>query len=513
MSYNLQYQTNVVPKELFGLGSAGGSDVSMSVSPTGIILKGDLNTASPITATISQAGIITDNPTGFNILSSLNMNQQDVTNVATMSNSMTDLNISSNGDNVNISAGSNVVFNSNINFIVNSSDSVAINATGGSANAIQLNATSSNILATTPLTSIIDGANNDYINLDMRTNIDQIPTIELMKDNLIATISKNNDLFITTDQGLYQTSEKPMVFKCNNGIISLWTPNNKVFIDKTSTGTGDGEIVCSAITGSLNGNASTASFANTATTATQASYIQVNNTSSNLTHYLGFYDSITAGYKIPQVTNGLTFNPNSNTLSTTTFVGSLTGSCSTTGLVFISSGSVAITGSSSATNFSIPSVFYTTYKNYRIVLYPTTQLSFGAYPSYSLQAFLGSGTLPTTASLYGNELTSNSPSALSVVYTAGATIASTPLTFAVSQSVNHQTVFEIENVGFANTQTQQIGIKCKSFYANPGVSGYSDRNILCASVSGATITGLVIQQGAISVGNNMTLGWTVYGYK
>lgn len=84
MSYNLQYQTNVIPKELFGKGDNG--NVSMQVSPTGIILGGDLNTATPITATISQAGIITDNPTGFNILSSLNMNSNAITNVDTISN-------------------------------------------------------------------------------------------------------------------------------------------------------------------------------------------------------------------------------------------------------------------------------------------------------------------------------------------------------------------------------------------------------------------------------------------
>jgi len=108
MSYNLQYQTNVVPKELFGLGSSGGTDVSMSVSPTGIILKGDLNTPNPITATISQAGIITDNPAGFDILSSLNMNQNNITNVASIINEGNDLliNTGATATDINISAGS-----------------------------------------------------------------------------------------------------------------------------------------------------------------------------------------------------------------------------------------------------------------------------------------------------------------------------------------------------------------------------------------------------------------------
>ena len=79
MSFSLQNQTNTIPKQLYGEGVNGPSNVSISVSPTGIILKGDIGTLTPITATISQAGIITDNPDGFDILSSLNMNDQDIT--------------------------------------------------------------------------------------------------------------------------------------------------------------------------------------------------------------------------------------------------------------------------------------------------------------------------------------------------------------------------------------------------------------------------------------------------
>ena len=72
MSYSLENQTNTIPKQLYGEGVNGPSNVSISVSSTGIILKGDIGTLTPITATISQSGIITDNPDGFDILSSLN---------------------------------------------------------------------------------------------------------------------------------------------------------------------------------------------------------------------------------------------------------------------------------------------------------------------------------------------------------------------------------------------------------------------------------------------------------
>jgi len=53
---------------------------------------------------------------------------------------------------------------------------------------------------------------------------------------------------------------------------------------------------------------------------------------------------------------------------------------------------------------------------------------------------------------------------------------------------------------------------CKSLYGNPGFSGASDRTITCSSVSGATITGLTIQQSIIGLTNNFTLEAVVYGY-
>jgi len=182
------------------------------------------------------------------------------------------------------------------------------------------------------------------------------------------------------------------------------------------------------------------------------------------------------------------------------------------GLVKIGSVSVAVTGSSSAQNLSFANLFNSSYKNYRIILEPTTQVSFTQYPSYALQAFLGTGTLPTIASLYGFEMISSATSVVTPVYTSGATLSSAPLVFAVSSLTNKEVIFDIQNVGFANTASQQVSLMCKSLYGNPGVSGASDRTISCASLSGATITGLVIQQSILSAGNNFTLRAVVYGY-
>jgi hypothetical protein len=114
--------------------------------------------------------------------------------------------------------------------------------------------------------------------------------------------------------------------------------------------------------------------------------------------------------------------------------------------------------------------------------------------------------------LGGFEVTSASPTTVVAIYSSQ-TFATTPLVIAVSQAINHQNVIEIENVGYAYTQLQQVGIKCKSFYGNPGVTGFSDRSITCGGLSGCTITGLTLQQSSIGSGNNMVLNATVYGYK
>ena len=243
------------------------------------------------------------------------------------------------------------------------------------------------------------------------------------------------------------------------------------------------------------------------------------NSVQNLTHYLNFSDSSSTGTGAIQKTAGITCNPSTNTISATAFTISGTPSNSTdastfgqVGLVKLQTLTASITGSASPTNFNLPNIFNSTYKNYRIVLSPTTQVAFTSYPGYYLQAFLGTGTLPTTASLYGYEITSNSSSVVSPVYTANSTISSSPLIFSVSSLTNKQVVFEISNVGYFNTATQNVYLTCKSFYGNPGVSGTSDRNIASFSVSGSTITGLTIQQSSISFGNSMTIQAIVYGY-
>jgi hypothetical protein len=235
-------------------------------------------------------------------------------------------------------------------------------------------------------------------------------------------------------------------------------------------------------------------------------------TGTNGTYSFGTPNPIALSSTLFSVDNAGVTTTNSVTLSNAPTTANQASRLGQVGLVKIGSVSVSITGSASAQNLSFANLFNSSYKNYRIILEPTTQVSFTTYPTYSLQAFLGTGTLPTTASLYGFEMISTSTSVVTPVYTAGATISSAPLVFAVSSNTNKEIIFDIQNVGYANTATQQVSLMCKSVYGNPGVSGASDRTITCSSVSGATITGLVIQQSILTAGNNFTLRAVVYGY-
>jgi len=344
----------------------------------------------------------------------------------------------------------------------------------------------------TNVATINRSGNIDIISQTDNVNLQSVTGMSLAVNNGALTLSSNGaGTQISTDQQIDLTAGGEMNFITPSGIwINTALPN-----------IGDGDLYANFY-GSLNGNA---------TTATSATSVAITDNNTSATYYPTFVSNNTGNLalNVDKTTNPLSYIPSTGNLSSTLFTGLL----STGGLVYLSTGTQAITGSASATNINLTSIFNSTYKNYRIVLAPTTQLTFSAYPSYSLQAFSGTGTMPTTASLYGFEITSSATTTVSAVYTAGATISSSPLILAVSQVVNHQTIIEIENVGFTATTTQSLGLKCKSFYSNPGVSGASDRSILTSNISGSTVTGLVLQQSSISASNNMTIGWTIYAYK
>jgi len=104
----------------------------------GIVLSGNLLT-TPVVATISQSGIITTNPTGFNILSDLNMNSHNIRNVDTITtNYSPDTPIYldyGNGGGFTISSAqgsTTIVSNNNGVLDINSTGSISSTATSAS---------------------------------------------------------------------------------------------------------------------------------------------------------------------------------------------------------------------------------------------------------------------------------------------------------------------------------------------------------------------------------------------
>jgi hypothetical protein len=550
---DLVNQTTLVPNSLLGYSSNGES--AIEITPTSITLGGDLNTTPIYVEVSASTGLTTNRVGGLNVNCAFDMNGNDITECTSVSNSQGNITISSVADDVNLSAGGGAIC---------------------SINAGTTNVSASDILTITGTTAVYIEGSNDLISLSSANGI-FVNDIggsggngNIYANNFFGVASSasfantagsatnSNNILITTDDtsGNYYipfskssgTGYKGL-FQDDTTTALTYNPNTSTLSATTFTGTLNGTANSatnsqnSTITAGNNfsginwypcvvnsstaGNYNLTSYSNlsyipstntfscnisgnssNSTNSTNAVNCSTTSTTTAGTYYPVFVSNNVSG-NYPNLVGTMTYNPSTNTITANTFSGLL----STGGLVYLSTGSQAITGSASATNISLTSIFNSTYKNYRIVLYSTGQVSFTSYPAYSLTAFLGTGTLPTTASLYGFEMTSASTSVVSPVYTASATISSSPLVLAVSQLTNHQTIIEVENVGFTASATQSIGLKCKSIYSNPGVTGASDRTISAVNVSGSTITGLTLQQTSISVGNNMTIGWTIYGYK
>ena len=118
-----------------------------------------------------------------------------------------------------------------------------------------------------------------------------------------------------------------------------------------------GNFSAGTITASLSGNASTATSATDATNSTNFNVAADNST--NATHYVIFTGGAT-GNQRPNSDTTLTYNPSSNTLSTTTFSGALSGNATTAttlqtartigGVSFNGSGNINLPGVNTAGN-------------------------------------------------------------------------------------------------------------------------------------------------------------------
>ena len=276
-----------------------------------------------------MSSILTDN---FSIVSSesnTNIKIKSNTNTSTITQNGDDLTITSPNQ-ITMSSYDNVNINPGVNFVVNSNDSIALNAVGGSGDAIQLNAQNSNIYQQTQYVKLRDGVNDTEILLDMRTTIDQIPTITLSHNGQITSITNDDNLNINSDEQTFITSGKAIIINSLNDNISLWSPNGILYVDRTEPTAGDGQIVAAIFNGNLNGNAASASFATSAgsagsaTTASFASYAGQISTTGIATgggaYSIPFVVSATSSANQTLYTDSnshLTFNPTTNQLNAT----------------------------------------------------------------------------------------------------------------------------------------------------------------------------------------------------
>ena len=388
---------------------------------------------------------------------------------------------------------------------------------GGHIGNIKLNSAGS-ILETSQLVSLVDGINTTHINLDMRTLIDQVPTIEFEKDSLFAFIYKNNDMYITTDQGLQITSDKQLTITSNFDSIDLYAVNGNVNVNSnlnmnTYDITSANSITSTNFYGVLNGNATSA---NTATNATNATNVAIADDTTSAIFYPVFVSNNTGNLplKVDKTTNPLSYNPSSGNLTATTFTGALAGNATTattaanTGMVYLQTLTGTITGVAGATTYTLPSIFTTVYKNYKIH-FTFGENTFTAYPSVNLNGFSGTN-VPTVGDIYGYDMTSG---VLTAINLATQTLSTSPLQLTGACLPNCQLEFDVFNVGYTTLQSNNIiRIVCNSTFNNPGVKGIKNITVMINQNSSSTITGLSLQS-VLGAGNNPTWTAKIYGYK
>ena len=282
-------QTSLVPQTLLGI---SGANQSININSTDGIVFNDATLN--LTASLSWNGIITDKPTGFDILSPLNMNSNNIDNVNS-------LNSTAGGYDLTIGSSNQV--------IVNSTDNIALNS-------------GVNIFETAQIVRLRDGINDEEIVLDMGTNTDQIPRIVINHRNQISQIYNDDNLNIESDQQFFTTIGEAITIESLNDSIHLVVPNGKIFGERTF-GDSNGEFVANTFTGSLNGNASTADYASNAGTAQT---IVVSNENTDALYYPTFVSNNSGNFalKVDKTATPLTYNPSNSTLYATTFSGSAT---------------------------------------------------------------------------------------------------------------------------------------------------------------------------------------------
>ena len=215
--YTSQNQTGLVPQTLLGYSTNGVS--AIEILPTSITIAGNLTT-TPIYVGISAAtGLTTTLATGLDVNCDFNMNNNDITNVDTISGTTGNPMTLSSDDILYINSANNTTITPSASFIVNASDNVFLTANG---DAMTLSADDA-----ITLTSVANG-----IFLNSGTGDSGTPNIELNATNGTTTAG---NILLNSGADITLNATSGGVISLNSGDNVQLSCGENFFVNTNST--------------------------------------------------------------------------------------------------------------------------------------------------------------------------------------------------------------------------------------------------------------------------------------
>lgn len=189
----------------------------------------------------------------------------------------------------------------------------------------------------------------------------------------------------------------------NGVLVTGTTGTGKIVFSASPTFTGT--LTAPTVVGNLTGNADTATSATTATNAVNIATVTQNN---NASFYPVFVQTAANANQTPYLASGLSFNPASNTLTTTTFSGALHGNADTATTTYYATESTNIFSTDdNATNADFYPVFQSAVGGANPLITSSTGLKYnpstGTLSATNLAGnFTGSAAMIATTATSGN---------------------------------------------------------------------------------------------------------------
>ncbi len=338
-----------------------------------------------------------------------------------------------------------------------------------------------------------------------------------------------HDINVANTLGVYGMQDATVAsIKLGSGGGIISGKSSKIGIGTTDPVSGSlevsGNVYATSFTGSLLGNASTATSASfatlaasatSATTATNANNINVSaTTSTDTTTSVVLVADQATGNQSPFIDSGLTYNANTNALTATTFVGALTGNADTA--TALTSGDKTITGNLTVTGKVTAEEFHTEFVSASIV-YQSGSTKFGNTAD-DRHSFTGS--LEVQGGITGS-LSGNASTATSASYAATASVVlTTPasnnqaydLIFVANQTAGTQQVRTDDNGNITfNPTTGVLSAPTLSGNATTATSASFATYATSASTAATWTTPRTITIGATgkSVNGSADVSWTL----